>query len=39
MIDPESVKAFVAFTREWTSTVRRAVDDFSEAGGNVVKKK
>ena len=39
VIDPESVKAFVASTREWASTVRKAVDDFSEAGGNVVKKK
>ena len=39
VIDPKSVKAIVAFSRKWASTVRRAVDDFSETGGNVVKKK
>ena len=39
VIDPKSVKAIVAFSRKWASTVRRAIDDFSETGGNVVKKK
>ena len=39
VIDPKSVKAIVAFSRKWASTVRRVVDDFSETGGNVVKKK
>jgi hypothetical protein len=29
VIDPKSVKAFVAFTRQWASTVRQAVDAFS----------
>ena len=29
VIDPKSVKTFVAFNREWASTVRKAVDDFA----------
>jgi len=29
VIDPKSVKTFVAFNQEWASTVRKAVDDFA----------